>query len=105
MRVTTLPLWKKRQWEYAFAFNKNLSTISIPDSVGYISDFAFAGLSDVSEISIPDSVYYVGCLAFSHKLTPEKGIDIHVDNTRLYVLKNWNSSWSDDNTNVSYRFF
>jgi len=54
----------------AFAQNKNLTTVSIPNSVTEIEYGAFAGCENLSDIEIPDSVEAIGGFAFESDINP-----------------------------------
>lgn len=47
----------------AFA-NKNISSVSIPSSIGYIGEFAFYG-NNLTTVDIPDGMFYIGPQAFA----------------------------------------
>lgn len=47
----------------AFA-NKNISSVSIPSSIGYIGEFAFYG-NNLTNVNIPNGVLYIGPQAFA----------------------------------------
>lgn len=44
----------------------SVTSVTIPDSVTFISDFAFANCSNLTNISIPNSVTYIGFSAFEN---------------------------------------
>ena len=50
---------------YAFSSCKNITEITIPDSVTEIGNSAFSGCTSLAEIVIPDSVTEIGEFAFS----------------------------------------
>lgn len=50
----------------AFATQKSLTSIELPDSLQYIGDRSFAGCSALESIVIPDSVTGIGDSAFSY---------------------------------------
>ena len=50
--------------DMAFAFNSNLTNVTIPDGVICIDDEAFAGCRNLTCVTIPDSVTGIGYGAF-----------------------------------------
>lgn len=52
--------------ERVFADCKNLTSVTIPESVTYIGDHAFSGCESLTSVTIPDSVTYVGDYAFEY---------------------------------------
>lgn len=50
--------------EKAFAYNKTLVMISVPETVIYIGDHAFVECTSLRGISLPESLLYLGELAF-----------------------------------------
>ena len=52
-------------YDYAFYGHKDLTVITIPDSVTGIGDGAFSGCSGLASITIPDSVTSIGAGAFA----------------------------------------
>lgn len=69
---------------YAFAKNKNINKVTLPDTIELIADYAFAN-SSLSEIDIPSSVKEIKSYAFDEckqlaKVTLHEGLET-IDNT------------------------
>ncbi len=47
-----------------FSYNTNLKSVTIPRGISVIEDSTFEGCKNLTEISIPDSITYIGCDAF-----------------------------------------
>ena len=70
----------------AFAYYKNLTSISIPDSVTAIGSMAFHCCDSLSDISIPDSVTVIGSAAFGNCISLT---DILIPDS-VTVIEGWN---------------
>ena len=52
--------------DQAFSYCKNLTSITLPNSVTCIGDSAFSGCKSLTDITIPDSVMSIGNYAFEN---------------------------------------
>lgn len=63
---------------------KNLSFVSIPDSVAFIGDYAFYNCKNLKDIRIPSALYYlgensIGLLPGTSEVVPVEGLTIYAD--------------------------
>lgn len=72
----------------AFAGQKSLTSIELPDSLQYIGDYTFSGCSALEGIVIPDSVTRIGEYAFSSTGIKEIVIPDNVRSLGIYCFYN-----------------
>lgn len=63
--VYTIPAQVKSVAPYAFAQNKNLTSVTLGDNVSSVGEGAFWNCSALKSVSVSGSVYHIGCYAFS----------------------------------------
>lgn len=72
-----------------FYNNKNISSITLPDSIQRIGEFSF-GETMISEIKLPNSLQYIGRYAFSESLIEELTIPSSVKTIEAYCFRKCN---------------
>lgn len=75
----------------AFRNRKDITAITIPDSVTYIAEDAFRGCESLKEINIPESVFHIdagafaGCARLTQATIRNKRATIYPDHSKYHV--------------------
>jgi len=85
--------------EYAFAFQEELESVIIPDSVTSIADYAFAGCDKLTSVIIPKNVTMIGDTAFTtamirHGREDQEPLTIYVEVPSK--PDGWSDNWVDN---------
>lgn len=80
----------------AFAYNRDLSNVSLPQGLKYIGNNAFFSCTSLGSISIPNSVTYLGSSAFRY-CTSLNSVDMNGGNINNTIIRNYTFA----NTSIS----